>query len=135
MSLTALCLSLCVLRPFRLRRGIIELGQVKPFQLVIITAHYAHPDDVLGTDGQRSSTQTSSQKIHLDNINEDHQIVVLQIHRVLRTDCIGDYFDHSISLEFLIASNRRANRVLHEVIRSAMPENATQPFLEGCKIN
>lgn len=117
----ALSLSFCGL----IRRGfrwIVDLGQIVPFQLVVITAHNTHPNHVLAREYQLSCgiDITLGPGTHLHNVHQNHQVVILQVHRVLRTDGVSDSLNDLVSFEFIISSNRRSYRILHNV-RSSTP--------------
>jgi hypothetical protein len=36
---------------------------------------------------------------YLGDVNENHQVIVLQIHGMLRTDSVGNGLDNSVSVE------------------------------------
>jgi hypothetical protein len=48
----------------------------------------------------------------LDHINEDNQVIIFQIHRMLRADNIGNGLDNNIAIELVVASYSRPNSVL-----------------------
>ena len=109
----ALRLSFCGLIR-RWFRWIVDLGQIIPFQQVVVTAHYTHSDHVLSREHQLpcGDLKGRSSGTHLHDVYQNHQVVILQVHRMFGTDGVSDSLDDLVSFEFVIASNRRSNSVL-----------------------
>lgn len=68
---------------------------------------------------------------HLNDIHQDYQIVVFQIHRVLGSYHIGHGFDDDVPVELFIAPHSGSNGVLASRPDQSCPDNSKTRVARG----